>query len=200
MAKAQGKVTAKQDTQGVAVNICQPQWFDEHQAFKIANSPPRTAELSFPGSDLNYLARVLYAEASGTQRLPAVADRKAEKEAMLNVFYFRLKRKGYPRNDYIASTFSMVCNAAGQFESVQPTPQPKFLDSGNPKFKALEQGECSDLQESIDAVKAFMANGPNPNYVYDNFRAGGSGTRGTVVGHSRFWLSHVGKEEYDAIP
>jgi hypothetical protein len=200
MTKAQGKVTPKNDTKGVEVSICQPQWFGEHDTFKIENSPPRTANLSFSGGDLNYLARVLYAEASGSQSLPDDSDRRAEKEAMLNVFYFRLNRKGYPRNDYIAKTFSMVCNATNQFESLQPKPKPKFLNSANPKFKSLQKCECSDLQDAIDAVRAFMNGGPNKNYVYDNFRAGGSGARGTVIGRSRFWLSQVGKDSYDAMP
>ncbi|CAB3964890.1 hypothetical protein BLA9940_02274 [Burkholderia aenigmatica] len=199
MAQAQGKVTPKNDSAGVEVNICQPQWIAEQETFKIANSPPRTANLTFSGADLNYLARVLYAESSGAGILPDESDRRIEKEALLNVFYFRLNRKGYPRNDYIAKTFSMVCNAAGQFDSLQPKPRPKFINSGNPKYKALGKSECSDLQESIDAVQAFIAGGPNSKYIYDNFRSRSARHSGTIIGNSKFWLSELGKEESDAV-
>lgn len=199
MATAQGKVTPKGEVQGIEVSICQPQWFDEQETFAIANGSPRTATLKFSGADLNYLARVLYAEASGTERLPDESTRREEKEAMLNVFYFRLNRKGYPRNDYIATTFSMVCNATNQFEALQPTPKPKFVNSAKAKCKSFEKSECSDLQEAIEAVRAFINGGPNQKYIYDNFR-GGSGKHGTVIGLSRFWLSGVGKESYNAMP
>ncbi|MBN3817849.1 hypothetical protein G3N57_15070 [Paraburkholderia sp. Se-20369] len=199
MAKGQGKVTPKHETDGVDVYMCQIQWIDEKETLQIANSPPRTANLTFSGADLNYLARVLYAESSGAAMLPDVGDRRTEKEALLNVFYFRLNRKGYPRNDYIAKTFSRVCDARGQFEALQPTPKPKFLNSANPKFKTLKQGECADLQEAIDAVKAFMSSGPNQKYVYDNFRAAKQDGMGTTIGKSRFWLSVKGKEDSDAV-
>lgn len=198
--KKSGKITPKSEKQGVEVNICQISWFDSAQTYTIANAPPRTATLTFTGDDLNYFARVLYAESSGSQDLPDLGDRKTEKEALINVFYFRLNRKGYPSSRYIATTFSMVSNAPNQFQSVVPNPSPKLRKSASPAFRNLAKMECDDLQESVDAIQAFLASGPNKKYVYDNFRAGASGTAGTRIGGSRFWLSSVGKEMADATP
>jgi hypothetical protein len=195
-----GTLTPKSDKKGVEVNICQVSWFDSAQTYKIANASERTSALTFTDDDLNYFARVLYAESSGSQSLPSADDRKIEKEALINAFYFRLNRKGYPSNAYIATTFTMVCNARNQFQSVMPTPAPKLTKSASGVYKHLNKMECSDLQESIDAIKSFLASGPNPKYVYDNFRAGGSGTAGIRIGGSRFWLSRTGKELTDANP
>jgi hypothetical protein len=195
-----GTMTPKTDQRGVEVNICQVSWFDATKTYTIAKAPARTASLTFTGDDLNYFARVLYAESSGSQDLPDSGDRKTEKEALINVFYFRLNRKGYPSNRYIATTFSMVCNAPSQFQSVLPNPAPKLTNSASGVYKRLNKMECSDLQESIDAINSFLSSGPNSNYVYDNFRAGSTGTAGTRIGGSRFWLSSVGKELANANP
>ncbi|WP_156954581.1 hypothetical protein [Paraburkholderia acidipaludis] len=195
-----GKVTPKHDTKGIEVSICQVSWFDKTSTFTIANSPARTAALSFSGDDLNYFARVLYAESSGAGALPDLSDRKQEKEALINVFYFRLNRKGYPTNHYVATTFTMVCNAPNQFQSVMPHPAAKLVKSADPGYASLNKAECSDLQESIDAIRDFISAGPNAAYTYDNFRAGSSGTHGTTIGGSRFWLSTVGKGLSDATP
>jgi hypothetical protein len=194
------KITPKHQKQGVEVNICQVFWFEEDESFSITHSPPRISSTNFLGSDLNYLGRVLYAESSGAQALASDGDRKMEKEALINVFYFRLNRKGYPSNRYIATTFSMVCNAPNQFQSVLPNPSPKLRNSSSAMSKNLNKMECSDLQESLDAIRLFLSSGPNNDYVYDNFRAGSSGTRGTTIGGSRFWLSSVGKELSDETP
>lgn len=195
-----GTFTPKSEKKGIEINICQVSWFDPAQTRKIANAPARTASLTFSGDDLNYLARVLYAECSGSQSLPDANDRKTEKEALINVFYFRLNRKGYPSNAYIATTFTMVCNAPNQFQSVMPTPAPKLIKSASGAYKRMNKMECSDLQESLDAIRSFLDAGPNSKYVYDNFRAGSSGTAGTRIGGSRFWLSRTGKELAHANP
>lgn len=193
-----GKVTAKTDTVGVPLYICQPSWFEKNKTYVISNTPPRTSGLNFSGADLNYFARCLYAESSGSQSLPDINDRKTEKEALINVFYFRLNRKGYPTNKYVATSFTMVCDAPNQFQSIQPTPSPKLRNSAPGESAHLDRMECSDLQDCIDAITEFLAGGPNSQYVYDNFRAGSSGTRGVTIGGSRFWLSAVGKGLADA--
>lgn len=194
-------ITPKPDQHGVEVKICQVTWFDPAKTYKIANAPSRTAALRFTADDLNYFARVLYAESSGTVGLPAAADRATEKEALINVFYFRLNRKGYPNNSYIATTFSMVCNASKQFQVVGPPSTPKLRKSADDgTYKKLDAAECANLQEAIDAINAFLAAGPNKQYLYDNFRAGSSGTAGTTIGGSRFWLSSTGKGLADATP
>ena len=116
--KTSGKITPKSDKTGIEINVCQIAWFDSAKTYTIANAPARTSALTFTGDDLNYFARVLYAESSGSQDLTDLDDRKTEKEALINVFHFRLNRKGYPSSRYIATTFSMVCNAPNQFQSV----------------------------------------------------------------------------------
>lgn len=195
-----GKMTATTDKAGVQLYVCQTAWFEKNESYRISSTPARTSGLTFSGADLNYFARCLYAESSGSHSLPNVEDRKAEKEALINVFYFRLNRKGYPTNRYIATSFSMVCDAPNQFQSIQPTPSPKLRNSAPGEASRLNQMECADLQECIGAITAFLAGGPNSQYIYDNFRAGSSGTRGTTIGGSRFWLSEVGKGLADANP
>lgn len=118
------KITEKADRKGVDVLVCDPGWFDKRDTFKIANAPKRTADLEFTGLDLNYAARVLYAEAAGSAQLSDKTERMKEKEAILNVKHFRLNRAGYP-NAIKAKTFTEVCTAKNQFESVYAS-SPKF--------------------------------------------------------------------------
>lgn len=190
----EAKLTETADRKGVDVIVCDPGWFDKRETFKIANSPTRTASLEFSGTDLNFVARVLYAESSGSAQVMDKEERLREKEAILNVKHFRLNRQGYP-NRSAAKTFTEVCEAPGQFESVYAT-SPKFSNSASDKFESLRKHECQDMTEAIDAVRSFIARGPNSKMVYDNFR-GGKGSRGVTVGLSRFWLSDVGKKLHE---
>ncbi len=120
-----GKLTSTADKSGCLIKICDPGWFDPKAKFKISNAPERTAHLVFTGEDLNFAARVLYAEASGAAQLTDKSERDKEKAAILNVKHFRLNRPGYPNNKYIAKTFLEVCKAPNQFESVYAR-SPKF--------------------------------------------------------------------------
>ena len=120
--------------------------------------------------------------------------RLKEKEAILNVKHFRLNRVGYPNRNK-AQTFSAVCNAPNQFESVYE-PSRKFSGSDKESFALLKKSECRDLAESIEAISLFLASGPNDEYIFDNFR-GGKGKRGTTIGLSRFFLSDGGKKMYE---
>ncbi|MFD1557415.1 hypothetical protein ACFSHT_17615 [Paraburkholderia silviterrae] len=194
-----GKMTAKENSKGVEVIICDVTWFDATTTYSVANSPERTAELTFTADDLNYFARVLFAEASGASMLPDLETRKAEKEAIINTTFFRINRKGYPNNKYIATTFAGVCNAEGQFQTVTPKLTQKMQSVMGSQYKNLGVGDCSDLQEAIDAIKLFMESGPNSKYTYDNFRGGDKG-QGKNIGHSRFWLSPVGAGMAAKIP
>lgn len=181
-------ITPRSDTHGTVVELCNIDWFDRSQTFTVANAPTEKRSLSFTGEDLNYVARVLYAEASGsgTQRDRSTRDR--EKEAILNVMYYRLNTRGYPTNRYIAQNFREVCDARGQFESVGAQ-VPKLVNSEYQRSHRLRARECSDLSEAVEAVKKFISTGPNSTYRYDNFRAGGSGTRGITIGGTRFWMT-----------
>jgi hypothetical protein len=191
--KQDTSLTPVADRQGHEILICAPNWFDVRASYKIANAPERTAKLIFSGSDLNFMARVLYAEASGSMQLADIAERDKEKSAIMNVNHFRLNRRGYPSNAYIATTFRMVCEAPNQFESVYKDSR-KFLGSDEGSVGTLKKYECSDLDEAIAAVRAFIENGPNPEYQFDNFRGYKPNGQGTHIGYSRFWLSETGQK------
>ena len=184
-------LTPVADKQGHEILICDPEWFDDKKKFKVANAPARTATLEFSGSDLNFLARVLYAEASGSAQLAAKQERDKEKAAIMNVNHFRLNRKGYPNNSYVAKTFREVCEAPGQFESVFAG-TPKYAKSEPSAAMQLKKAECADLEEAIEAIKTFLAAGPDDQYQYDNFRGYAPKGQGTHIGRSRFWLSAGG--------
>lgn len=188
------KLTEKSDTVGVDVLVCDPGWFDKRDVFKIKNAPKRTEMLEFTGLDLNFTARVLYAEASGSAQVIDKNERKREKEAILNVKHFRLNRSGYP-SSVKAKTFTDVCKAKNQFESVYVN-SPKFSGSAPEVYEQLRKNECGDLAECIEAIKEFIASGPNENMLFDNFR-GGTGARGEIIGKTRFFLSVGGKEMYE---
>lgn len=185
-------LTPVADKQGHEIMICDPEWFDEKKTYQIASAPVRTALLEFSGSDLNFMARVLYAEASGSAQLADKKERDKEKAAIMNVNHFRLNRKGYPSNRYVAKNFREVCEAPGQFESVFAG-TPKFSKSEPGSALNLKKSECADLGESIDAIKAFMAGGPAAQYQFDNFRGYNPSGQGTHIGRSRFWLSETGR-------
>lgn len=188
------KLTEKSDQSGVTISICDPKWFDKRESFKIGNAPSRTAGIDLSGDDLNFVARVLYAESSGSAQLPDKEQRHKEKQAILNVKYFRLNRAGYP-NRVKAMTFRAVCEAPGQFESVYGS-SPKFAGSAYEQADNLKKSECSDLAEAIESVRFFIQNGPSSDLIFDNFR-GGKGSRGLTIGLSRFWLSDEGKKLYE---
>lgn len=197
--RREATLTPRSDKKGRDVYVCVPEWFDDSKKYKITNAPPRTASLEFTGTDLNFMARVLYAEASGAQQLRDKAERDREKSAIMNVNHFRLNRKGYPNRTYIATSFEMVCMAPGQFESVFGT-KPKFLNSTRAKVAMLGQYECSDLEESLAAVRAFLANGPDPNYRFDGFRGYNPKGDGKHIGRSRFFLSTTGERLANQTP
>lgn len=188
------KLTEKSDQSGVTVSICDPKWFDKRDYFKIGNAPARTAGIDLSGDDLNFVARVLYAESSGSTQLPDKEQRHREKQAILNVKHFRLNRAGYP-NRVKAMTFKAVCEAPGQFESVYGS-SPKFAGAAYDLANNLKKSECLDLAEAIESVRFFILNGPDLNLIFDNFR-GGKGSRGIAIGLSRFWLSDEGKRLYE---
>jgi hypothetical protein len=189
----EAKLTPISDTKGHEVFICDPPWFDEREKFAIAHAPARTAALEFDGSDLNFMARVLYAEASGSFQLPNKDERDKEKSAILNVNHFRLNRREYPSQAYIAKSFKEVCRAPNQFESVFKK-KPKFILTERTTVNKIGKNECEDLREALEAIKIFLADGPNANFQYDNFRGYATGGEGTLVGRSRFWLSGRGAE------
>jgi hypothetical protein len=192
-------LTPVPDKIGHDVLICAPVWFDVHKNYSIANASARTAKVVFSGSDLNFMARVLYSEASGSMQLADKTEREKEKSAIINVNHFRLNRKGYPSNAYIATSFRTVCEAPRQFESVYKN-SPKFWGSEEGSVDSLIKRECSDFEEAMAAVKAFIENGANSELQFDNFRGYSPKGRGTHIGRSRFWLSETGRQLLTVTP
>jgi hypothetical protein len=185
------ELTSVSDKKGIEVLLCLPPWFNDSKKYKISNAPARTAALEFDGADLNFVARVLYAEASGSQQLKDPDARAKEKAAIMNVNHFRLNRKGYPNNTYVAKTFRAVCKAPGQFESVYEGKE-KFAGTEQVRAEKLSKVECIDFCEALAAVKLFLATGPDDSYQFDNFRGFAPNGQGTHIGRSRFWLSPTG--------
>lgn len=193
-------LTPATDQSGCTVQMCCPEWFDKRDNFSIANAPKFAASLKFSGDDLNFAARVLYAEASGSKVGFSSDELKAEKLAILHVMYFRLNRKGYPNNTYIATTFQMVGEAPQlQFESVARA-KPKFMACAIPDAQKLAKAECTDLQSCIQAVKEFVAKGPDfETYPYDEFRDIRSRPKWTAIAGNAFHLTNLGKSLLSSI-
>lgn len=187
-------ITPVADQSGCTVEMCCPSWFDKRDMFSITNAPKFAAGLKFSGEDLNFAARVLYAEASGSRLGFSADELKAEKQAILHVMYFRLNRKGYPSNTYVATTFRMVGEAPQlQFESVARA-KPKFTACATPDAGKLAKAECTDLQSCIQAVKDFVATGPDFDaYPYDEFRDIRSRPQWTAIAGNAFHLTKLGQ-------
>lgn len=182
---AHGPITPKSDQTGLAVKICSPKWFDKTKSYSVSNPTAAAQALTFTGDDLNFLARMIYAEATGSGACPDAAERNKEKMAILHVSYFRIGRKGYPSNSYVAKTFAEVAKAPGQFESVFKANK-KLDNSAESACEGLSAKECADLNEALAAVDAFIASGPNfKAYPFDKFLAA-TGRQG--------WVKYAGNE------
>jgi hypothetical protein len=155
----------------LAVKYCNPKWFEKAKSYSVSKPTSAAKTLTFTGDDLNFLARMLYAEATGSGACPDANERKNEKTAILHVCYFRMGRKGYPSNTYIAKTFTDVVKAPGQFESVFKSNK-KLDNSAESVCKSLGAKECADLDEALDAVNGFLSTGPDfKTYPFDKFLA-----------------------------
>jgi hypothetical protein len=186
-------LTPTSDQSGCTVKICCPMWFDRRDHFKVAKAPKFAADLEFSGDDLNFAARVLYAEATGSKVGVDSAELKSEKQAILHVMYFRLNRKGYPSNKYVATSFRMVGEAPQvQFESVARAKE-KFVVTDASVVSALKSAECGDLQLCLDAVKDFVTNGPDfKKYPFDEFRDIKSRPKWHAFAKNAFHLTALG--------
>lgn len=188
------KLTPKSDQSGVQIQICAPKWFERASIHSVSNAPAYAAKLSFPGDDLNFAARVLYAEATGSASGISAEDLASEKQAILHVMYFRLNRKGYPSNKYVATTFRMVGEAPQvQFESVASKTN-KFTSTEESAVQRLNAANCSDLDACLAAVRTFLANGPDfKTYPYDEFRSAAARPKWDILAKNSFHLTPLGK-------
>jgi hypothetical protein len=187
-------ITDTSDQSGCKVAVCCPKWFDRNRSFKVSNPAKHAAKLTFSGADLNFAARVLYAEATGSQVGVASSDLADEKQAILHVMYFRLNRKGYPSNTYVATSFQMVGEAPKvQFESVAKD-KPKFSSTSPVNVPKLRMAECVDLQACIDAVQTFLDTGPDyDKYPFDEFRDVNSRPKWHKIANTAFHLTSLGQ-------
>ncbi|TAK84229.1 MAG: hypothetical protein EPO09_21080 [Aquabacterium sp.] len=192
--KKNSKLTPVANQGGEKITACFPDWFDRAKRYKVMNASRISENLDFSGDDLNFFARVLYAESSGTVRCPDAGTRLEEKLAIIHVTYFRINRKGYPNSRYIASNFTDVCKAPGQFETVFAS-NAKFDNSGTTLCNKLNEADCANLNESLHAIKSFIENGPNFNkYPYDTFLQGQGRKGWTRIGGTDFKLFDGNKE------
>lgn len=187
-------LTPASDQSGCSINICCPMWFDRRESFKVHNAPEYAEDLVFSGDDLNFAARILYAEATGSKVGVSAEALASEKQAILHVMYFRMNRKGYPSNKYVAKSFKMVGEAPQvQFESVARNTH-KFSSTESSSVSHLKAAECGDLQACLDAVKNFIINGPNfKKYPYDEFRDTKTRPHWTAIGKNAFHLTKLGE-------
>lgn len=199
-------LTPKSDQAGSTVSMCAPEWFDKRETFKIPNASKAIADLNFTGDDLNFLARVLHAEASGSGSLKDEVTRIKEKLAIVHVFYNRLNVIGFDPNSWTKgkfTTFKGVATAVKvlpsggysgvQFESVIGTDgkgTSKFKSTDGHDYEQLKKADCKDFDECFTAIRRFFSEGPQSDLDFDNFRAAGKGTapKGQqVIGGNRFW-------------
>lgn len=186
-------LTELSDQSGCAVNVCCPPWFDRSKTFQVSAASAHASRLSFNGHDLNFAARVLYAEATGSQSGFADAVLAEEKQAILHVMYFRLNRRGYPSNSYVATSFQMVGEAPKvQFESVARD-KPKFARTDLISSPKLPRAECADLKKCLLAIQAFVANGPDfKKFPFDEFRDRSSRPTWHLIANTAFHLTALG--------
>ena len=195
-----GQLTKKADKRGVEVYICHPTWLEATKKYRVTNAPDYASSLEFTGDDLNFAARVLYAEATGSKVGVDEAELAKEKQAILHVMYFRLNRKGYPSSSYVAKSFTSVGKAPRvQFESVFNETD-KFLSTNSPDFQSLKKADCSDLQKCIDAVKTFIEAGPDFSaYPYDSFKSAKSRPKWQIIAKNAFSITKLGKSYLNEI-
>jgi hypothetical protein len=124
-----------------------------------------------------------------------------EFDAMASVLYNRVGASGFRGG--VQTTLQGVVDAPNQFEAVgkskfnsadegryQNLRQTGFIDKtaaksrGSHKYRALDPGDCDNLQEAVKAIQRLLNNGPRYNYTYNR---GGTSGRGIVHGGSRFW-------------
>ena len=108
--------------------------------------------------------------------------------------YFRLNRKGYPSNSYVATSFQMVGEAPKvQFESVARN-KPKFAGTELTSSPKLPAAECADLKKCLLAIQAFLTTGPDFNkFPFDEFRDRNSRPTWHLIANTAFHLTALGK-------
>lgn len=179
-------LTSKADTAGIDIQICRIDWFVAGETFSIPGAPAEKTELRFSGADLNFAARVVFAEAAGSDQIKNRNERDREKEAILTVLYNRIGRLGFPDRT-ARKTFRDVASAPRrQFDSVASNTT-KFAGSAASSCTTLKSADCRDLTESLEAVRKFTRTGPPTDCNFLFFFAASRAKQGTQIGGNKFW-------------
>jgi RHS repeat-associated protein len=131
-----------------------------------------TCDPGFTGNaDIDYAARVVYAESSGNPQ---------EDVDIADVIVNRLNSKlfGSP------TTLTAVVSAPGQFNAVGPPQSKQFFNSGPGQYQNLDPQDCAALTLAIVSMSQVASGGATA--TYNMFRKAG-GHSGTTVGGSVFW-------------
>ena len=167
---------------------CDPGFFDQNQNFTISGDPNNR---SFTGSDLNFAARVVFAESSSlTSGRGDEINR--ERSAIASVLYNRIGAVGFP-DRRARTTFEGVAEAPGAFASIGGA---KLNSSAPGHYQNLQEavvnsrgqvygGDCNDLRSSVDSIRRLVNFGAQ--YGYTQFRSAATRGQGTVIGGNRFW-------------
>lgn len=199
-------VTPNSDQTGSTVKICNPDWFDKRASYSAPNPSRPASDLTFSGDDLNFLARVIYAEASGSASVKDESVRLKEKLAIIHVMYNRLNVVGFDPNNWVQGKFTTFRGVASavkvlpdqrrsgvQFESVigtDGTGTSKFKSTESRAYELLSKTNCTDFDECFYAIRRFLSTGPQSDLDFDNFRAAGRAKcppHQQVIGGNRFW-------------
>jgi RHS repeat-associated protein len=161
---------------------CDPGWFDLQSTHTAANGK------TYSGADLDFAARVIFAEVSGTQMALAggYSDQlDAERDAIASVLYNRIGNTGFGS----PQSFTAVGLQQNQFQAVTGNQKQtqKFNRSNFASSKNLNQADCDDLNSAIEAVRKLMKDSPTVDFTF--FWAASTGHSGTVIGGSVFWGS-----------
>jgi RHS repeat-associated protein len=141
---------------------CDPGWLADDTSVTAFNGK------TYTGADIDFAARILFAEASQDQ---------AERDAVASVELNRTNTRGFG-----GSTFYATRNGYQAYTSNTSAFQSTDIASG--AYTKLDTLDCQSLKNAIGTIDRIVTSGPVDNYLY--FRAGTQGY-GTVIGSQRFW-------------
>jgi RHS repeat-associated protein len=155
---------------------CHPYWLPGDLVIEGLNGQ------RFTGSEINFAARAVFAEASGSLQVGASESTK-EMYAIASVIYNRLDNPGFGA----LPTLSEVLRAEDQFQAVTGTHTQtrKFRSSDSFHSARLSPENCDDLNRALHAMLSVVINGPTNSYTF--FKKAGPGSQGRRIGGSVFW-------------
>jgi RHS repeat-associated protein len=147
---------------------CHPDFLDPKKTYEGAGG------YSFTGKDINFAARVIFAESTGDAQ---------EDLAMADVIYNRVENEDWRHGRL--KTLTAVVMQPHQFNAVTPPgPNRKFNLSGRGKYEGLNPTDCAGLKDAIRKMLSVVMNGSDATYT--SFGAAGT-HQGTIIGGSVFF-------------